>query len=136
MKNRYASFFGAFNDSVKRGNPNTKEEQVKEFTKGRTDSLKDLTDWELQELTRLLRIVAPQPIVDDKSDRMRKAIIAIFKSMNRQTADAINWAEKQGVRGVKKPFNDYTTGDLFVLINIAEKVKMDWQKSIRKKIAG
>jgi len=135
MANRYAPFFAAYNNSVKRGNPNSKDEQVKEFTNGAKSSLKDLTDWELQELTRLLRVVAPQPIANDKADRMRKAIIAIFKSMNKQTADAILWAEKQGVKGIKKAFNDYTTGELFVLISIAEKMKIDWQKSIRNKLA-
>lgn len=135
MKNRYAGFFAAYNDSVKRGNPNTKEEQIFAFTNERTNSLKDLSEWELQELTRSLRVVTQKPIVNDKADSMRKAIIAIFKSMGRQTSDAINWAEKQGVKQVKKPFNDYTTIELFVLINIAEKVKSDWQKAIRKKIA-
>lgn len=134
MKNKYAAFFAAYNDSVKRGNPNTKEEQILLFTNGRTDSLKQLDHWELQELTRSLRIVAAPPVNNDKADRMRKAIIAIFKSMNRTTEAAKAWAEKQGVKGVKKGFNEYTTGELYVLIGIAEKVKTSWQAAIRKQV--
>lgn len=137
MKNKYSPFFAAYNDSVKRGNPFTKEEVISNFTNGRTSSLKDLDHWELQELTRSLRQLAP-PVTPSgdggKADKMRKAIIAIFKSMNRTVEEAKTWAEKQGVKGVKKGFNEYTTGELYILIAIAEKVKSDWQKSIRKKV--
>lgn len=136
MKNKYAPFFAAYNDSKKRGNPSPKEEVVCNFTNGRTSSLKELDHWELQELTRSLRQLAPPvvPANQEKADKMRKAIIAIFKSMNRTTGDAKAWAEKQGVKGLKKAFNEYTTGDLYILIGIAEKIKSDWQKSIRKQV--
>jgi hypothetical protein len=133
MKNKYASFFAVYNASVKRGNRNSKEETIQDFTNGRTTSLKDLSVWELQELTRQLQQFT-QPKVVGKEDNMRKAIIAIFKSMGRTVVDAKAWAEKQGVKGLKKPFNSYTTGELFVLIQIAEKIKIDWQKSIRKQV--
>lgn len=133
--NKYSPFFAAYNHSLTRGNTLTKEEQVQQFTRGRTQSLKDLTDAELAELTRALRILLlPPPPQNKKEDSMRKAIIAIFKSMGRQTADAIQWAEKQGAKGVKKKFNDYSTGELFILITIAEKIKADFTKSIRQKI--
>lgn len=136
MKNKYSPFFSAYNNSVKRGNPHTKEEVVENFTNGRTSSLQELSDWDLQELTRNLRKLAPQlPNPNsDRADKMRKAIIAIFKSMNRTVEDAKTWAEKQGVKGIKKGFNEYSTGDLYVLIGIAEKIKADWSKSIRKQI--
>lgn len=139
MKNIFSPFFAAYNDSVKRGNPFTKEEVVSNFTNGRTSSLKHLDHWELQELTRTLRQLSPPPSGGgregaEKADKMRKAIIAIFKSMNRTTEDAKAWAEKQGVKGLKKAFNEYTTGDLYILIGIAEKIKSDWQKSIRKQV--
>lgn len=130
--NRYSQFFAAYNASKKKGNNNTKEETVYSFTDGRTDSLKDLSEWELQELNRQLSGIAPAN--NTKEDKMRKAIIAIFKKMNRPTADAIGWAEKQGVRGEKKAFNDYTTQELYVLIHVAEKVLYDWQTAIRKTI--
>jgi hypothetical protein len=136
MRNKYSQFFAAFNTSVKRGNPYSKEEQIKIFTNSRTSSLKDLSDWELQELTRSLQVSSPVTPSGDggKADKMRKAIIAIFRSMNRTVDDAKAWAEKQGVRGEKKPFNDYTPGELYVLIGIAEKIKQDWMKSIRKQV--
>lgn len=134
MKNQYAPFFAAYNASVKAGNSLSKEEQINIFTNGRTSSLKELSHWELQELTRSLCMVAPAPVVNDKADKMRKAIIAIYRSMGRTVADAIAWAEKQGVKGTKKQFNQYTTGELYVLIGIAEKIKADWSKSIRKQI--
>lgn len=130
--NKFTAFFAAYNASVKRGNPHSYAEMVSNFTGGKTQSLRDLNLFELQELTRQINNLIPED--KGKADRMRKAIIAIFKKMNRTTADAISWAEKQGVRGNKKKFNDYTTGELFVLISVAEKVLNDWQNAIRKKI--
>lgn len=132
MKNKYSPFFAAFNASVKKGNSNTKEEQIKIFTNGRTSSLKDLTQWELEELTRSLQKIAPTQ--NEKGDKMRKVIIAIFRSMGRTVDEAKAWAEKQGVRGQKKGFNEYTNGELYVLISLAEKVKTDWSSSIRKQV--
>jgi len=133
MKNKYASFFAAYNASVMKGNSYTKEEVVKNFTNGIKTSLKELTVWELQELTRRLTSLAPKQN-NDKADKMRKAIIAIFKSMNKTVDDAKDWAEKQGVKGIKKPFNNYTTGELYVLITIAEKIKTDYNKAVRKTV--
>lgn len=138
MRNRYAGFFAAYNASVSAGNPNTKEETIREFTNGRTKSLKDLNNDELDalvlNLNSLSRFAPKKPVPDDKADKMRKSIIAIFKQMGKTTQDAINWAEKQGVKGAKKKFNDYTTGELFTLIRIAEKVRAEWQLTIRNKM--
>lgn len=136
--NRYTSFFGAYNASVKRGNPYSKEDVVKDFTAGRTKSLKDLSHAELQELTRSLNqtsgFVAGSKYANDKADKMRKSIIAIFYKMDRTANDAKAWAEKQGARGQKKRFNDYTTGELYVLIGVAEKIYEDWAKAIRNRM--
>lgn len=137
MKNKYAPFFAAYNKSVQRGNPCTKEEVLKDFTNGIKTSLKDLSIWELQELTRRLTRLATTSSFsqsNNKADCMRKAIIAIFKSMNRTVEDAKEWAEKQGVKGIKKTFNNYTTGELYVLITIAEKIKTDYNKAVRKTV--
>jgi len=136
MKNKYSPFFAAYNASVKAGNPNTKEEVIQSFTEGRTKSLKDLDIRELQELIRSLQRITPSNWENDKADRMRKAIMAIFHSMGKPVETAIAWAEKQGVKGVKKPFNEYTTGELFVLIAVAEKIKSDFNKGIRKQVAN
>lgn len=130
----YKQFFAAYNASVKAGNTFTKEEQIHIFTGGRTTSLKELSLNELKEITALLNRGNPKP-VNDKADRMRKSIIAIFKKMNRPTAAAIAWAEKQGVKGEKKKFNDYTPQELFILIRIAEKVYEDWLRSVRNQLA-
>lgn len=129
--NKYAQFFAAFNNSVRSGNPYSKEELISMNTDGRTTSLKDLTDAELREIIDLLNV--SNQARQSKADKMRKAIIAIFKDMERTTAQAIAWAEKQGVKGVKKKFNSYTTGELYVLIQIAEKIQIDWRKGVRKK---
>jgi hypothetical protein len=135
MKNKYAPFFAAYNRSKMAGNPHTKEEVIRSFTNDRTTSLKDLDHWELQELTRRLSAMTPATVKDPKADKMRKAIIAIFRSMDRSVEDAKKWAEKQGVKGTKKEFNEYTTGELHVLIGIAEKIKSDWMHGIRNRIS-
>jgi hypothetical protein len=137
--NKYAAFYAAYNKSIERGNPLTKEEQVKTFTKGRTKSLQDLSYTELRELVTSLNYTnenkwKPTSEDDVKRDKMRKAIIAIYKDMHRTTQSAIAWAEKQGVKGVKKRFNDYTTQELYLLITVAEKVRDDWKKSIANKV--
>jgi len=135
MKNKYALFYAAFNTSTKKGNSNTKEEMVQQFTNGRTNSLKDLDEVELQELIKQLQFIAyGSAAKESKANKMRKAIIAIFYSMGKTVSEAKQWSEKQGAKGIKKSFNDYTTGELFVLISIAEKIKSDWQKSIRKQL--
>ncbi len=135
MSNRYASFYTA----LRRHPQLSKEDAVRSFTQGRTGSLRELDHWELQELTRRLQAVdmpapATPPPGGEKANRMRKAIIAIFYNMKRTPADAIAWAEKQGVKGQKKKFNHYTTGELYVLISIAEKIRQDWQRGIRNRV--
>lgn len=139
MSNRYAGFFAAYKASVDAGNTNSKEEAVEDFTNGRTTSLRDLSDIELEGLVARLNSLSrfkPQkpPGTSDKADLMRKSIIAIFKKMNRTASDAKTWAEKQGVKKVKRKFNDYTTSELFTLIRIAEKIRADWQLAIRNKM--
>lgn len=133
--NQYSSFFTA----LKRLPGLSKEEAVYDFTQGRTRSLRSLSHWEVQELTRRLQSISPTQPADfaggEKADKMRKAIIAIFKKRGLTTQDAIAWAEKQGVKGNKKQFNDYTTGELYVLIGIAEKVQESFEKSLRKQVA-
>lgn len=140
MTNDYKPFFAA----LKKAPGLTKEEAVYEFTNGAHTSLRRLTTWEVQELTRRLQTLIPGPSASgkrdfpggEKADKMRKAIIAIFYSMQRTAADAKAWAENQGVRGVRKKFNDYSTGELYTLISIAEKIKQDWEKGLRKKVVG
>lgn len=132
---KYSAFFGAYNASVKAGNPYTKEEQVQIFTEGRTGSLKELSDQELEALTRQLN---NQGNTKDLADTMRKAIISIFHKMNYANAAAAAkaWAEKMGVgskdKHVKRPFNEYTTQELKKLIYKAEIALEDWRKATKK----
>lgn len=137
--NPYAAFYAAYNASVAAGNPLSKEELVLDFTQGSTSSLKELSSAELDGLVARLNQLnrsgqAPYKPHSDKADSMRKSIIALFYKMNKTPAQAKAWAEKQGVRGVKKKFNHYTNGELFTLIRIAEKICSEWQSGIRKRL--
>lgn len=136
---KYAAFFSAYNASVTAGNTLSREEQIRTFTNQRTASLKDLAPDELQQLTALLNqaagFKAKPPAEGAKEDKMRKSIIAIFKKMGQGVPEAKAWAEKQGVKGIKRAFNDYTSQELFQLIRVAEKVLADYQLAIRKSLA-
>ncbi len=137
----YANFFSAYNAAKKAGSRLSHEEVISDFTKGRTISLKECDALEIGQMAALLRQQAgpkappAEPPGGERADKMRKAIIAIFKSIGHSVQHAKAWAEKQGVEGVKKGFNEYTTQELFVLIQVAEKVKADYQASVRKTIS-
>lgn len=135
--NRYSRFFACYAASVRAGNPLSKDEIVYNFTQQRTRHLSDLSLKELDALCASLNQAsgASYKPKDDKADKMRKSIIAIFKSMGKDVSAAKSWAEKQGVNGDKKPFNQYSTQELFVLIKVAEKVRYDFQLAIRKSIS-
>lgn len=151
MNNPYAAFFAAYNNSVKGGNPLSREEQISQFTDGRTESLKELKPEELKALVVGLNSTSSNVStssnfskvrnfrkvdeVNEKADRMRKAIISIFYKMEKPPAAAIAWAEKQGVGGEKKRFNDYTNQELYQLILVAEKILEDYLVAIRKKLS-
>ena len=156
--NNYKYFFAALKTAKSMGCNLSKEELVEEFTEGRTSSLKELSAVELREIVlQLNRRTSPQqhppsPLQrrgEDKGgaktipakyntpeeiekNNMRKAIIAQFRFIGKKAIDAIEWAEKQGVKGQKKRFNDYTKQELFVLIQVAIKVKEDHLEAIRK----
>lgn len=138
--NRYSAFYAAYNNSVAKGNPNTKVEVVKEFTNNRTASLQDLSDFELQELVRNLNTLtgakyAPTTEAEITKNKLRKAIISQFHLMHRTPASAKAWAEKYGVKNAKRRFNDYTATELWILLKNAEQVVADWREAIRKGIS-
>jgi hypothetical protein len=134
--NKYTAFFAAYNTSKSRGNPLTKEEVVASYTNGRTSSLKELSHIELAEIVRQLNSSAPPPqIASTKEDKMRKSIIAIFRDMGLSVDDAKPWAEKQGVKGIKKHFNKYSAAELFVLIRLAEKIRSEQAQILRSSMA-
>jgi DNA modification methylase len=139
MAHNYSRFFSLIKQINSTGVALTKEEVIEDFTNGKTTSLKALKHFELQELERQLiaRLNNTKTAKDFKSDprdAQRKAIISQFKSIGRTAKDAIAWAEKYGVNGIKKMFNDYDASELFILTKNAEKVKSDFIKSVNKKL--
>ncbi|MFC4262445.1 hypothetical protein ACFOWM_06135 [Ferruginibacter yonginensis] len=137
--NRYAAFYAAYNKTLAQGNTLTKQEVVLDFTQNRTKSLQDLEDDELQLLVKHLNQSAgsfykkPTEPAEVEKDNLRKAIISQFHQMYRTPSNAIAWAEKYGVNGSKKRFNDYDAKELMLLLQNAKKVKEDWQTAISKK---
>lgn len=135
--NKYAAFY-----ALQRQTGLSKEALIESFTAGRTASLRALSDVELQDLCNGLRktlgqkVSQSKPYANTKADQMRKALIALFHNMDYPNAAqaAKAWAEKQGVRGVKRRFNEYSTSELYTLLKIGDKMVADFQSSIRKKI--
>jgi hypothetical protein len=138
-KNKYAAFYSILKQVNTSGVAMSKSEAVKGFTNGRTDSLSSLSDWELQELQRnLSSLTVPKPKSAHHGgtrNEMRRAIISQFKGIGKTTEDAIAWAEKYGVFGNKRAFNDYDEQELYQLIRNAEQMKADAIVSINKKLA-
>lgn len=139
MSNIYSRFFSLIKQINNTGVAITKEEVIEDFTSGRTNSLKSLDFREFQELERQLiarvsNVKTASDFKNDPRDAQRKAIISQFKSIGRSASNAIDWAEKYGVNGVKKRFNDYDASELFILTKNAEKVKNDYIVSVNKKL--
>jgi len=139
MKNsKYARFFAILKQINANGEALTKEEAVNRYTGGSTGSLSSLSPVELAGLERSLaalvknRSNGPQQPIDQVADRLRKGIISQFLSIGRTAADAKAWAEKYGVRGNKRKFNDYDHQELYMLFQNAKKVKLDYIKSFNR----
>lgn len=133
MKNKYARVFAMVAEINASGANTTYKDLLWDFTKdreaGQTKSLGDLTEFELREFETCLQRLKTNPTksasdyANDPLDAQRKAIIAQFKSMGLTAYHAKAWAEKYGVSGVKRNFNEYTANELYVLTKNAEKVK-------------
>ena len=143
MKNKYARVFSIINQINTTGGNVSHKGLVYDFTGGRTENIKELSDAEFREFEDNLINMSPNKKAKlavayqcDPLDPTRKAIIAIFKSIGRSVDDAKVWAEKYGVFGVKKPFNEYNGQELYQLIRNAEKMKTDFIKSTNKKLNG
>lgn len=139
MTHNYSRFFSLIKQINNTGVALTKEEVIQDFTNGKTNSLKALKHFELQELERRLmerlnNTKTDNDFKNDPRDAQRKAIISQFKSIGRNAADAIAWAEKYGINGKKKRFNDYDAQELFILTKNAENVKNDYTLSVNKKL--
>lgn len=133
MARNYSQVFVLLVQINKGGMELTKEEAVKEFTNSDNGSLSDLTDTELDEFKQYLQLMVPKTdYKSDKLDATRKAIISQFKSIGKTTQDAIIWAEKYGVFGNKRSFNDYDGQELYQLLQNAKNVRADTIKSVTK----
>jgi DNA modification methylase len=138
---KYAKIFGIISQINQAGGKVTYQELVKDFTSGRTTSLSSLSFSEFQEFERQLAAMSrtkyqgnTNKYASDPLDATRKAIISQFRSISRSANDAIAWAEKYGVNGQKKGFNEYTGQELFILLQNAKKVKEGFMKSAVKKL--
>lgn len=137
---KYSKLFCIIKQINEAGGSVTKESLVRDFTDGRTTSLNDLSFAEFQELERKLVQMAPNKktadhYTSDPLNNTRRAIIAHFKSIGGTTEQAIAWAEKYGVNGNKRQFNEYDGQELFILLQNAKKVKRDHIKSVTKKLS-
>ncbi len=139
-------FFALLNQMNAGGTNRTKEDLVSEQTNGRTTSLRDLTPIEGIALINSMKSIcnstssANRQAISNSSkafdheaqvkDRMRKKIIACFRSIGRTVNDAKQWAEKQG----KKPFNDYSIKELSSIVTAAQRVKLSHINSVSNKL--
>lgn len=136
---KYSKFFAILKQANKvTGLGLTYQEVVADFTGGRTTSLSQLSVAELTEielrLSALSRTQGSTRSTDEATkDSMRKAIIAQFLAVDKTVEDAIAWAEKYGVFGQKKPFNDYNKKELWQLIRNAEQAKKDHIAALSRK---
>ncbi len=138
MGNKYSRFFAILKEINTNGGQLTKEQAVHDYTNKRTTSLTDLSDQELYGLEQALSSISrPRGIVivqvDAKADRMRKGIISQFLSIGKTAQAAKDWAEKYGVQGKKRKFDDYTHQELWLLLQNAKKMKADHIKALNKK---
>jgi uroporphyrinogen-III decarboxylase len=133
MKRNYGQVFVLLVQINKSGVELTKEEAVSIFTNGDTTSLTALSDAQLEDFKKSLQLMVPKPdFINDKLNQTRRAIISQFKAIGRTTADAIAWAEKYGVFGNKRKFNEYDGQELWQLLQNAKNVKADTIKSVTK----
>jgi hypothetical protein len=113
----------------------TKERLCCDYSIGRTQSLRELTQLEYNALEKWLETNAPgnvKPAINQQHDKQRKAIIAIFRSMGKTVDDAKAWAESNGCDGVKKRFNEYNGQELYKLIRAAENIKQSHDKKVNR----
>lgn len=102
------------------------KDKVAEFTNGRTDSLKSLTDGEYREMMlRLSRLNEParKEFVPKPGDQMRKKMLSICSKMHptentEQLLKRLNdWCLKQTY---KKPLMKHDVGELSLLVTLYE----------------
>lgn len=126
MARNYNRFFAVLKQINSSGTNLSKEDVISDFTNGRTNSLTDLSLQDFQEVERQLinraGKLAKQPQYDER-EKLRKAIISVFRSINRSVSDAKNGCVKYGVNGNKTSFNSYSYQELIILLVNAKKIE-------------
>lgn len=132
----YAQFFAILKSINNLGAGLTKEDIISEFTGGKTSSLSSLNSYEYDDLIKHLMALQNKYNTGqhDPLDKARKAIISQFKSIGKTTEDAIAWAEKYGVFDVKAKFNDYTGQQLWQMLQVAKKIKVQTIRKVIKQV--
>lgn len=114
------------------------KDKVAEFTNGRTESLKALTDGEYREFMIRLQRLNPQPpkggFMPKLGDAQRKKMLGIANQMrwgstNTELVTAVNeWCQKQKY---KKDWMQLTVPEINTLLTIFEtKVLVDYYKNL------
>lgn len=105
------------------GTADNKRDMVYSITNGRSESTRDLTAQEAQNMiSKLQAIQAAKPAVNDECDKKRKRLIGMAYGIGENAAFAKAWCEKYGVFQTKKKFNEYSSTELSALIAKFEKV--------------
>lgn len=131
--NKYTPFFTAIRDAERRtGQKIDRHELVRNFTQGRTSSIKDLSPAEMHNLMLSLSAQSAEAL---KADTMRKKIIALLKYCGYTLPDGkadmkriYQWVLKYG--HLHKPLNQYTISELPTLVTQAERVRDSFIKSL------
>jgi len=135
----FAPFFTILNKLKKAGYTLTKEELISNWTSGRTESIRSLSDFEHDQLIKhmnkkLVELgVSNKPSESyQKANKMRRKIISQFHIMKYEDATkaAENWAKKKGY--LKKDLNSYTLAELPELVWQAEKACESFLSNIHK----
>lgn len=106
----------------------------KQFSRGRTEFLGELTARELGELNAFFAsfLRKEQARKHQQKDKLRKSIIAVAYDMGRDVDFAKGWCEKYGTKGQKRKFNEYSEQELYALLQKLEKVRDSYKIKPKK----
>lgn len=135
---KYSSFFASYNASVKNGNSYDREEIIAAFTDGRTTSLKELTDAELNKLVNILNSQNNIYRSKNAGHKMRRKIISMAHEMGWHNLINGKWvADMRSINTwclqksyLKKELNKYTYNELPKLVSQFENVYKSFLKKV------
>jgi len=127
--NNYKTYFAIEKKLHLQGVHFERSEIIADFTNGQKNSLKQLTDWEYNELIRRLNSTMSQQLpkydVNNPLQKQRRKVIALLCKvgmLKNDTADMPRiyaWVRQYGY--LHKNFNDYTYEEIPKLVTQAEK---------------